>query len=54
MTTGNNALFMRSWHEVQFFKISFLSTAHQIERDKTWFPYNKGEHLENGTGIFGM
>ncbi|WP_404882592.1 BREX-1 system adenine-specific DNA-methyltransferase PglX [Lacticaseibacillus paracasei] len=42
MTTGNNALFMRSWHEVQFFKISFLSTAHQIERDKTWFPYNKG------------
>lgn len=44
MTTGNNAKFVRFWHEVSFEKIaSSVPNENQIINfEKKWFPYNKG------------
>lgn len=37
LITGDNARFMRHWHEVSFFKISFTANT-----EYRWFPLNKG------------
>jgi hypothetical protein len=44
LNTGNNDYFLKYWHELDFFKISFniKSTADLIEKNAKWIPYNKG------------
>ncbi len=43
MTTGNNAIFVRGWHELNINKIGVnLSKAEAIASDYKWFPYNNG------------
>ena len=44
MITGNNNMFMRMWHEVDYskFGIGMHSREEAIESKKKWFPYNKG------------
>lgn len=39
MTTANNDLFMRNWHEVIFTKIGLYQTEFN---ENKWYPYNKG------------
>ncbi|MFV8814120.1 BREX-1 system adenine-specific DNA-methyltransferase PglX [Aerococcus urinaeequi] len=44
MTTGNNNMFLRLWHEIDYNKIGFnvSSLEESINSGKRWFPYNKG------------
>ena len=44
MTTGNNDIFLRLWHEVSQSSIGYncLSRNDAIASLKKWFPYNKG------------
>jgi len=43
MTSGNNDLFLRLWHEVSFNKMGVnLTKEEAIRSDYVWFPYNKG------------
>jgi hypothetical protein len=44
MITGNNNLFMRLWHEVDYTKmgIRIHSREAAVASKKKWFPYNKG------------
>lgn len=44
MTTGDNASFVRAWHEIDKEKSGFNFTDRQsaISSGKKWFPYNKG------------
>lgn len=44
MITGDNATFMRLWHEVSFTKVgsNINSRKNAVESGKKWFPYNKG------------
>lgn len=44
MTTGENARFLRLWHEVSWSKLSLTSTdaATAVASGAKWFPYNKG------------
>ena len=44
MITGNNNMFIRLWHEVNWKKVGILlhSRSEAIDSKKKWFPYNKG------------
>ena len=44
MTTGNNGLYLRQWHEVAHREVGFLSGSKIAARGsgKTWFPVTKG------------
>ncbi|ASN39992.1 restriction endonuclease [Arthrobacter sp. 7749] len=44
MTTGENARFLRLWHEVSLSRVCFTATdsASAGENGAKWFPYNKG------------
>ena len=44
MSTGNNNLFVRRWHEVSVFEIGLqmLDRVAAASSEKKWFPYNKG------------
>lgn len=44
LSTAANNLFIRNWHEVNYYNIGFLisSRAESIESGKKWFPTNKG------------
>lgn len=44
MITGNNDIFMRIWHEVNYNKIGteMHSRKEALTSKKKWFPYNKG------------
>jgi len=44
LITGNNDIFLRYWHEVNFFSIKFgcLSRSEALETGNKWFPYTKG------------
>jgi hypothetical protein len=43
MTSGNNSLFVREWHEVSINSFGKeLAKSDAIKSDYKWFPYNKG------------
>jgi len=44
LATTNNSIFLRLWHEVDFYKIGFniSSTDEAFNSCKKWFPLNKG------------
>lgn len=44
MITGNNNMFMRMWHEIDYTKmgIRLRSRESAVDSKKKWFPYNKG------------
>lgn len=52
MTTSNNALFVRYWHEISYSK--FFTKAKSLEEaknsEKKWFPYNKGGYFRKWFG----
>jgi type II restriction/modification system DNA methylase subunit YeeA len=50
--TGDNARFLRRWHEVGFSRIAFgvASGAHAIASRQKWFPYNKGGEFRRWYG----
>ena len=52
MTTSNNALFVRYWHEISMDK--FFTQATSLEdaklSGKKWFPYNKGGYFRKWFG----
>jgi type II restriction/modification system DNA methylase subunit YeeA len=52
MATGENAQFVRLWHEVQLSKIGFLQAngAEARASQKRWFPYNKGGNYRKWYG----
>ena len=52
MTTSNNAVFVRSWYEVDFSKIGFGMKDREIakESNKKWFPYNNGGNYRKWYG----
>lgn len=52
--TGNNDLFLRYWHEVDFLKVGF-NYANEEESASSlakWFPYNKGGPFRKWFGNF--
>ncbi|CUB36087.1 BREX-1 system adenine-specific DNA-methyltransferase PglX [Bacillus cereus] len=44
MRTGDNARFLRLWHEIDINKVgfSYSNAKEALESQKKWFPYNKG------------
>jgi type II restriction/modification system DNA methylase subunit YeeA len=51
MTSGNNELFLRYWHEVDYNKIGkYLSKEAAVQSDFVWFPYNKGGNFRKWYG----
>ena len=52
MTTSNNAIFVRSWYEVDFSKIGFEMKNREIAKksEKKWFPYNNGGNYRKWYG----
>lgn len=52
MTTSNNALFVRYWHEISKDKFSTTSSSLENARlsQKKWFPYNKGGYFRKWYG----
>ena len=44
MSTANNDLFLRLWHEVECFRISYTSRTPQeaVKTQQKWFPHTKG------------
>lgn len=50
MTTGDNDKFLRLWHEVNTLRCNFNASDREEAKIslKKWFPYNKGEVIENG------
>lgn len=53
MQTGNNKVFVRFWHEVDYTK--FCTTAQNAEQAQqsgaVWFPYNKGGNFRKWYGM---
>ncbi|EKF9177187.1 BREX-1 system adenine-specific DNA-methyltransferase PglX [Vibrio cholerae] len=52
--TGNNDLFLRYWHEVDFSKVGlgYSSEEESAESVAKWFPYNKGGPFRKWYGNF--
>ncbi|ELA9201538.1 TPA: BREX-1 system adenine-specific DNA-methyltransferase PglX [Vibrio parahaemolyticus] len=52
MGTGDNAQFVRNWHEVSLSKVSFDSESRDdaIKSQKKWFPYNNGGRFRKWYG----
>ena len=52
MTTGENAKFLRIWHEVSISRIGFETQDESETRGKAfrWFPYNKGGEFRKWYG----
>lgn len=52
LTTGDNDLYLRLWHEVEWTKISVQtkSIAEAKSSRKKWFPHNKGGEFRNWYG----
>ncbi len=53
MTTGDNALFVRSWYEVNVHNIGYncKSASDSIISGKKWFPYSKGGGFKKWYGL---
>lgn len=56
LSTCNNELFLREWHEVNFNNIGFLikNREEAINSQKRWFPYNKGGEFRKWYGNNGL
>jgi hypothetical protein len=52
LQTGNNAKFVRCWHEVSLERLAFNATDRQQAKQsrKKWFPYNKGGEFRRWYG----
>ncbi|TYZ28540.1 BREX-1 system adenine-specific DNA-methyltransferase PglX [Selenomonas caprae] len=52
LTTGNNELYLRNWHEVSFENMSIDSNNIEEAKNskKKWFPHNKGGEFRNWYG----
>ncbi len=53
MQTGNNALFVRYWHEVDITKFydKAKTSSDAIASGAKWFPYNKGGSFRKWYGM---
>ncbi|MFI3221510.1 MAG: BREX-1 system adenine-specific DNA-methyltransferase PglX [Methylococcaceae bacterium] len=52
MDTGNNDIFLRLWHEVNYIKlgIRYESTKQFVDDNKKWLPYDKGGNYRKWYG----
>ena len=52
MTTGENELFLRKWHEINLTKLGFncMSSEMALKSGMKWFPYNKGGQFRKWFG----
>lgn len=48
LQTGDNNKFLKYWHEIN---ISDFNINNNVNKSYKWFPYNKGEIIENGMVI---
>ena len=52
MSTGNNAVMLRLWHEVSRVDLNVNAMSHEVARSSSqkWFPYNKGGEFRRWFG----
>lgn len=56
MVSGDNDRFLRLWHEINWDKVSLGATdfIQAFSTGKKWFPIQKAEGNDIGTGILNM